>query len=358
MFPEDFVRANLQRHTKPSESVCDPFSGRGTTLLQALLMGRNAIATDINPVAYCISAAKARVPRLKAVEQELNLLEKRFHRSSRRKFAEERAGLPAFFRRAFHHTTLNQLLFLRSALRWRRNRTHCFITALVLGSLHGEMDKSDSYFSNQMPRTISTKPVYSIKYWKRHRLWARKRDVFEILGKRARFRLSTEVPSISGEVALSDARKIGQVFTNLKQEIKLVVTSPPYLNVTNYEEDQWLRLWFLGNAPWPTYRQISKDDRHQSNQQYWQFLQEVWKGLKPLLTEDAILVCRLGAKDVKKLNLSRAFMKSIRAVFPRAEFLRPPVVSRIRNRQTDLFRPGTTGCLFEVDYSVAVGARN
>ena len=51
MFPEEFARNHIENLTDKGDLVLDPFSGRGTTLLQALLMERNALAADINPVA-------------------------------------------------------------------------------------------------------------------------------------------------------------------------------------------------------------------------------------------------------------------------------------------------------------------
>ena len=48
MFPEAFAHDNIEKWTGPGDLVLDPFSGRGTTLFEALLMGRNAIASDIN----------------------------------------------------------------------------------------------------------------------------------------------------------------------------------------------------------------------------------------------------------------------------------------------------------------------
>src|SRR5207248_2812525 len=149
--------------------------------------------------------------------------------------------LPSFFRRAFHPTTQYQILYLRRILNWRQNPTHRFIAALALGSLHGD---SPSYFSNQMPRTISTKPRYSLRYWHKHRLWPKKRDVFKILRQRAAYRLNNDVPDCTGQVALCDVRKAALAFPFLRERVKAIITSPPYFNVTSYEEDQWLRLWF------------------------------------------------------------------------------------------------------------------
>ncbi|MGH9429870.1 MAG: DNA methyltransferase, partial [Terriglobia bacterium] len=262
MFPEKFVEEQVNLYSERRDYVFDPFSGRGTTLFQSLLMGRNAAATDINPVAFCISGAKAETPSLADVLNEIDSLERLCSVTDHEALEVERQHLPAFFRRAFYHSTLRELLFLRGALDWRQSSVHRFTAALVLGSLHGEMDKSDSYFSNQMPRTISMKPRYSLKYWREHNLWPRKREVFKLLRERAALRLSDEMPASHGRIALSDARKASQEFLDLTGKVRLVVTSPPYYDVTNYEEDQWLRLWFLGNEPKPTYQLISKDDRH------------------------------------------------------------------------------------------------
>lgn len=169
MFPETFARDNILRYTRTGELVLDPFSGRGTTLLEALLNDRDAIACDVNPVAYCVSAAKAEPPKLSRVICELNRLQADFLFASRR-IEHEMANLPLFFRRAFHSSTLRVLLFLRSALEWKRLPTHRFIAALLLGHLHGECDRSVQYLSNQMPHTISTKPDYSLRYWRKNHL--------------------------------------------------------------------------------------------------------------------------------------------------------------------------------------------
>ncbi|MBM3934082.1 MAG: hypothetical protein FJ319_07240 [SAR202 cluster bacterium] len=71
MFPPSFVRHHLRAISRPGDVVLDPFSGRGTTLLESLLHDRIAIALDVNPVAACVSGAKANVPRFEAVTARL-----------------------------------------------------------------------------------------------------------------------------------------------------------------------------------------------------------------------------------------------------------------------------------------------
>lgn len=357
MFPDEFARDQIRRFSKKGEVVFDCFSGRGTSVLQSLLLGRKGIALDINPVAYCISAAKASTPTLQTILRRIAALEKQYLKSNQKTLEQARSTLPPFFRRCFYHSTLQELIFLRKHLRWRTVSSDRFIATLVLGSLHGEMDKSAAYFSNQMPRTISTKPDYSIRYWSEHDLWPLKKHVFRMLRTKASFRLSTGKPNSMGEVALSDARRSSKVFSSYKRKVSLLLTSPPYLDVTNYEEDQWLRLWFLGFPARPTYGTISRDDRHADESRYWAFLREVWQSVHPLMRKGSRFVCRIGAKGIKEQQLIEGFVTSVKAVFHEARLVRKPKISRIRNRQTDHFQPGTKGCLYEMDFVFRLSPR-
>src|SRR5262249_32232624 len=149
--------------------VLDLFSGRGTTATCALLSGRKAVATDVNDVAYCLTKAKTDAPARASALARLRALRANYTGASTR---HEAGNLPAFFHHAYHPKTLRQIVYLRRALAWRERKTDTMLTALALGALHGEADKSHSYFSNQMPRTISTKPAYSIKFWKERKLVA------------------------------------------------------------------------------------------------------------------------------------------------------------------------------------------
>lgn len=349
MFPPAFARDNVLAHTLPGHLVCDPFSGRGTTLLEALLNHRRAIASDINPVAYCVSAAKAHTPSLPEVYWELDGFESKYSRCSLTKIEKDRLGLPIFFRRAFHAHTLRQLLFLRSHLQWRGNPVHRFLAALVLGHLHGEANRSPNYLSNQMPHSISLKPAYSLGYWRRKNLWAPRHDVFEFLRERAEFRLEHDPPAKRGKVALCDVRNAGRVFRRYLGQVDAVITSPPYLDTTRFEEDQWLRLWFLGSSPKPTYGQISSDDRHTSIAEYISFLKEGWAGIRILLRRTATIVLRIGSKDLDHATIVQLTTDSLKAVWPNIALVRDPIPTILRNSQARTLTPNAVGCRFETD---------
>jgi len=350
MFPPTFARTHILTFTSPGAAILDPFSGRGTTLLEGLLLGRQALALDVNPVASCVTGAKARVPRLAAVRARLAYLEHELGQGDPVDLHEEAQSLPPFFSYAFHARTLRELLFLRRRLDWHNEDVDRFIAALTLGSLHGEMDKSPSYFSNQMPRTISTKPEYSIKYWHGRGLKARRRRVFTILRRRARLRLREPGPRRSGVAIQADARRAGYLLESWRGQVQAIVTSPPYLNVTNFEEDQWLRLWFLGGPPRPTYGRISRDDRYSKSESYWQFLAEAWQGIAGLMAPGGFIVCRIGGKGQDADSLARGIVATLRSALADAQLVYGPATSAPVKRQTDNFRPGTVGCGLEADF--------
>ena len=354
MFPAEFVRKKIETYSVPGDWVFDPFCGRGTTILESLLLGRNAGGSDINPVAFCVARAKAERPTLAAVLRRVSDLQSAYKRSRPEKWEKARSSLPPFFKRAFYSTTLKELLFLRSSLNWSASKTDRFIAALVLGSLHGEMDRSDAYFSNQMPRTICLKPDYSVRYWQSKDLFPEKRKVFEMLKQKAEHRLSGVAECATGKVKLADSRDVFRRFSSLRGKVSLIVTSPPYLNVTRYEEDQWLRLWFLGGEAQPTYGKVSKDDRHNSSTKYWQFLTDSWKGVAPLLKRSAKMVVRLGAIAMDEKDMTDQLTATVKAAFPQARMLTRPERSSIVRRQATNFLPASKGCRYEMDFVFVV----
>lgn len=60
-FSPQFVRAVIEQFTSPGDIVFDPFMGGGTTLVEALALGRSAIGTDISSLATFVSQAKTLV---------------------------------------------------------------------------------------------------------------------------------------------------------------------------------------------------------------------------------------------------------------------------------------------------------
>lgn len=345
MFPESFVEKHLAA-SRFDGIVFDPFCGRGTSVFQALLNGRAAAGCDIHPVAVCITNAKCNPPVVGHIIKRIAELEADMVHMAPPDMDE---GTKEFFSSCFHEETFHQILFLRSRLNWRNDQVDCFIAALCLGALHGESHRSPNYFSNRMPRTISTKPAYSVRWWRKHGYVAPSRDVFAILRRMTDFRFRTPPPAGQGEIAEADARNASVTFPHLTGKVTDIITSPPYLDTTNYREDQWLRLWFLGDEPKSAYSR--GDGRHYNKTGYWSFLQETWTGIAPLLAPRARLVVRIGGRRLSKEEMFARLLGSLKAATGRAVCPADDgVTTHVKRTQANSFRGSKASPTVEHDF--------
>jgi hypothetical protein len=57
------VRSAIETFTKPGETVLDPYVGGGTSLVEALALGRNGIGIDISALAEFVTLVKTTIYR-------------------------------------------------------------------------------------------------------------------------------------------------------------------------------------------------------------------------------------------------------------------------------------------------------
>src|SRR5262245_20796539 len=60
-FSRPFARAAIQAFSQPRDVVLDPFMGSCTTLVEAIVQGRDAVGTDVNPLAQFIAKVKTSI---------------------------------------------------------------------------------------------------------------------------------------------------------------------------------------------------------------------------------------------------------------------------------------------------------
>lgn len=68
-FPPQLPKLFIEQLTKPNEIVLDPMMGSGTTIVEALLLGRTAIGFDIDPMALMLGKVKTNLLDLNEVAQ-------------------------------------------------------------------------------------------------------------------------------------------------------------------------------------------------------------------------------------------------------------------------------------------------
>jgi len=110
------------------------------------------------------------------------------------------------------------------------------------------------------------------------------------------------------------------------KSVKLLLTSPPYYEVTNYYVDQWLRNWMLGGPSRPSSGTHQYMKRFGSRRVYVELLKKAFSKAKPLLREDAVLVVRTDARkftfEATKKILSEVYPKK-NIAFTNAPLRRP-----------------------------------
>ena len=303
-FPAALAHAFIARYSRPGDVVLDPFAGRGTVPLQAGAEGRIGVGNDLNPFAHLLTASKVQPAtpaeartRLARLRLSWPAVAPRWLALAAAVQADPASGgpepVPAEVALAFHETTFGQLLYLRDALDLD-DHVDRFLAAAITGILHG---KSASYLSELMPNTFSMAPRYVRDFAARTGFHSAERNVFTCLGAKLDRLYRAPLPASPGIALLGDARDAGARAVaalrarGMPDRARLVVTSPPYLRVVKYGYYNWLRTWFLGFDAQAI--DDALDDAHH-RAPYLVFLRDVLHGLRPALTDDAVVVMVVG----------------------------------------------------------------
>jgi len=278
MFPPSVPHYFIDNYSHEDDVVLDPFCGRGTTVLEACLMNRNAIGNDKNPLAYVLTKAKADVPLKSNIISRLNHLEKLCDPSEINV-----SNVHSNIKMLFQYETLCQLEYLKNRLQWKTSNVDSFITAMILGILHGN---SEGYLSVSMPNTFSMSPNYVRKYIKEHKLIKPDRDVFFNLRKK--IERCYQRPEKIGKTYCLDARNMHHITDS---SVNLIITSPPYTRVIRYGQFNWIRLWFLDK----TGKDVDQDLFFtESIDRYSSFMKDVLFEMRRVLTKKGKAILIIG----------------------------------------------------------------
>ena len=300
MFPVEFALNVINKYTNKNDYVLDPFSGRGTTVFASEMLNRHSIGIETNPVGWIYSKVKLNPSSKNRVIKRL--LELNLQSLNEYKLSYE--SYPDFFKMCFDKDVLNFLICARDNLDWKNKKIDRTLMAFLVNHLHGHLGKS---LSNQMQPVKSCGMEYAIKWWKEKQLTTPpKIDYLSYLIKRISWRYEKGFPRYKKSFVYLNDNRIVLKRKNLKKyNFKLLLTSPPYYNVTDYFQDQWLRLWLLGGK-----NRLSSGEKFQSKEKYYKLLYEVFSKSKILLDPEAILYIRTDKRDFTK-NTTIDILKKI-----------------------------------------------
>lgn len=243
-FKPQLPRFFIERLTRPGDVVYDPFMGRGTTLVEAALLGRTPFGCDINPLSQIFVQSRLNPPSISEIGAGL---EKFYFKTADQ--------CPQKLLAFYHPETLEEICalrnyFLRKKSRGELDNIDCWIQMVAASRLTGH---SPGFFSvYTLPPNQAVSIDSQIKINKKLGQTPPRRHVPELILKKTR-QLLSDIDEFKRRQLSSSAEdsflltkssdKTPEIQSN---SVALVVTSPPFLDVVDYEQDNWLRTWFCG----------------------------------------------------------------------------------------------------------------
>jgi len=232
--PEFFIN----RLTAPGDAVHDPFMGRGTTPVQAALMGRQPIGNDINPLSILLSRPRLEPPALRDVARRLDQIAWDAGKI-------DDPELLAFYsaRTLRHIYALRSWLIERAPLDRTPDPVDDWIRMVAINRLTGH---SPGFFSvYTLPPNQAVSAVSQRKINERRGQTPPDRDVKKLILKKSASLLRDGLPAphLPALLTTGSAQSTPAIGSG---SIQLVVTSPPFLDIVQYAGDNWLRSWFAG----------------------------------------------------------------------------------------------------------------
>lgn len=236
-FKPQLPRFFIERLTQPGDLVYDPFMGRGTTLVEAALLGRRAAGCDVNPLSRVFASARLQPPSLQDVEARLAQID----------FAaadEIREDLKVFY----HPETLREICALRSYCIQRRanesfDQVDAWIQMVATNRLTGHSTGFFSVYTLPPNQAVSIESQQKINA--RYQQQPPRRHVAKLILRKSRQLLADgPPPEVSAPLIVTGSSENTPQIAD--ESVSLVVTSPPFLDIVDYAHDNWLRSWFCG----------------------------------------------------------------------------------------------------------------
>lgn len=264
--------------------VMDPFSGRGNAPYLAAAMGRPCIAVDVLPVAWLFTTAK-----LKPTDCPDDLL-MRLQEIRRSVRPIDRKAQSEFEKMAWEPDVRGFLRASRRELKWKEDPVDRTLSAII--ALHMQ-DSISNGLSNRLSPTVAHTPSYAVKWWtQRGLLRPPQIDPVAFLTDRIKRRYALGIPNLAASFTrLGDARTELQKMST--QNVKLLITSPPYYDLTDYWNDQWIRLWLLGGEMRKNWKRAQK---HSNLTDYQELIKDVFAHARRHVRKDGVVIVRCGDK--------------------------------------------------------------
>jgi DNA modification methylase len=241
-FKPQLPRFFITRLTRPGDTVYDPFSGRGTTVIEAGLLGRKVIANDSNPLSRILTYPRFFIPSEQEIRERLKEIPID---------ADARAGIDLSM--FYHRNTEAEIISLRTYLQKQQENDTAdyideWIRMVATNRLTGHSGGFFSVYTLPPNQALSAERQQQINlkrkqvppYRNTKELICRKTRAL-IRGLTAEEKECLKRSGDSGLFLTGDSRETRSI---PDESVDLTVTSPPFLDTVQYAQANWLRCWF------------------------------------------------------------------------------------------------------------------
>ena len=290
-FIPQIAREAIDILSKPQDTIFDPYAGSGTALLEAMLMGRNVIGIDLNPLAILI----ARVKIMRATDEEIAEIEREVIPSIINIISDGQISIfdlpvaefvtnktsPNCWRKTdewhtkwFQPHVLEQLIQLFDIVECVQNKQAKHIVTVAFSDILRRASNASSKYPNVMyDKNCKRKPLPAPFFLETLR--------FVVDGLKE---LSGKLPdNVTAEIKLCN-----NLHTELADNsVDAIVTHPPYIAAIPYAEYGSLSLHWLGHNERALDKVITGGRRHSNKvvdlfaEDYKNFFKECHRVLKP-----------------------------------------------------------------------------
>ncbi|MGM0653102.1 MAG: DNA methyltransferase [Bacillota bacterium] len=241
-FKAQLPRFFIELLTERGDTVYDPFSGRGTTVIEAGLLGRRVISNDINPLSKILTYPRLAIPSLAKVEARLDEIE-----------FDETLKADLDLSMFYHPKTEAEIVSLQRYLDENKG-SGCeddvdhWIRMVATNRLTGH---SSGFFSvYTLPPNQAVSQESQVKINNKRKQKPDYRNTKKIIMRKTMTLLKNMRPdqvsllrkaAKKGLFLENDAAETGKI---ADESVSLTVTSPPFLDIVQYSKDNWLRCWF------------------------------------------------------------------------------------------------------------------
>lgn len=231
----------ITHFSERGDTVLDPFMGRGTTPIEASLMGRKVIGSDVNPLSLMLTRPRLNPPKPHMVARRLDEI-------SMDGAVDSAAEKLLVF---YHPRVLQKIVSIKEWIQQRESdgaldEVDDWIRMVCINRMSGH---SPGFFSvRTMPPNQAVSVEAQAKINRKNKNRPENKDVKEIILRKTRSLLRSPMPARKQPMQFkcAQARNLGWI---ADESVHLTVTSPPFMNVVDYARDNWLRCWFAGIDP-------------------------------------------------------------------------------------------------------------